>query len=52
MFKYLLSKIGKLIYLKFFIPQNIGQKDFVIFPTLAENYEPVKPAPLNSMGCK
>lgn len=45
MFKYLLSKVGKLIYLKFFIPQNIGEKDFGIFPNLAENDGPVKPAP-------
>lgn len=64
MFKYLLSTVGKVIYLKFFIPQNIGEKDFGIFPNLAENYGAVKPASLNpktsgvhfspnaAMGCK
>lgn len=33
MFKYVLSMVGKLTYLKFFIPQNLGEKDLVYFPT-------------------
>lgn len=37
----------KLIYLDFFIPQNLGKRDFGIFPNLMEIYGAVKPAPQN-----